>query len=142
MAQVKLGDAVQVHYTGTLADGTVFDSSRDREPLSFTQGEGTLLPAFEKATLGLELGESRTFTVPAAEAYGTYNEELVIQVARSALPADIEPVVGLQLQVGKSPEEMTIVTITEVSETQVLLDANHPLAGEDLTFDVEVVAIA
>ncbi len=141
MANVQEGSQVQVHYTGTLEDGTVFDSSREREPLEFVQGGGMLLPAFETAAEGMVVGETKTFKIPAAEAYGEYNQELVVQVPIEQLPEDIEPIVGMQLQVGKSDEEMTVVTITEVSETQVLLDANHPLAGEELTFEIEILAI-
>jgi peptidylprolyl isomerase len=141
MPGIQDGDQVQVHYTGTLKDGSVFDSSYDREPLAFVQGSGMLLPAFEQATKGMASGEKKTFIIPAGEGYGEYNEDLVVQVERAAFPADIDPIVGLQLQVGKTDEEMSVVTITHVSDTQVLLDANHPLAGEELTFAIEIVAI-
>jgi peptidylprolyl isomerase len=138
MSQVKNGDTVKVHYTGTLADGTVFDSSLEREPLEFTLGEGQLIPGFEKTVLGMSAGESRTVTIPAEEAYGPYREEMVLEVPRTQLPADMQPQVGMQLQVGEEQGEGMVVQITQVSDTNITLDANHPLAGKDLTFNIQL----
>lgn len=138
MSQVKNGDTVKVHYTGTLADGTVFDSSLEREPLEFTLGEGQLIPGFEKTVLGMSAGESRTVTIPAEEAYGPYREEMVLEVPRTQLPPDMQPQVGMQLQVGEEQGEGMVVQITQVSDTNITLDANHPLAGKDLTFNIQL----
>ena len=138
MSQVKNGDTVKVHYTGTLADGTVFDSSLEREPLEFTLGEGQLIPGFEKTVLGMSAGESRTVIIPAEEAYGPYREEMVLEVPRTQLPADMQPQVGMQLQVGEEQGEGMVVQITQVSDTNITLDANHPLAGKDLTFNIQL----
>ena len=138
MSQVKNGDTVKVHYTGTLADGTVFDSSLEREPLEFTLGAGQLIPGFEKTVLGMSAGESRTVTIPAEEAYGPYREEMVLEVPRTQLPADMQPQVGMQLQVGEEQGEGMVVQITQVSDTNITLDANHPLAGKDLTFNIQL----
>lgn len=138
MSQVKNGDTVKVHYTGTLADGTVFDSSLEREPLEFTLGEGQLIPGFEKTVLGMSAGESRTVTIPAEEAYGPYREEMVLEVPRTQLPADMEPQVGMQLQIGEEQGEGMVVQITQVSDSNITLDANHPLAGKDLTFNIQL----
>lgn len=138
MSQVKNGDTVKVHYTGTLADGTVFDSSLEREPLEFTLGEGQLIPGFEKTVLGMSAGESRTVIIPAEEAYGPYREEMVLEVPRTQLPADMEPQVGMQLQIGEEQGEGMVVQITQVSDSNITLDANHPLAGKDLTFNIQL----
>ena len=138
MSQVKNGDTVKVHYTGTLADGTVFDSSLEREPLEFTLGEGQLIPGFEKTVLGMSAGESRTVTIPAEEAYGPYREEMVLEVPRTQLPADMQPQVGMQLQIGEEQGEGMVVQITQVSDSNITLDANHPLAGKDLTFNIQL----
>ncbi|TRO81289.1 FKBP-type peptidyl-prolyl cis-trans isomerase [Desulfuromonas acetexigens] len=138
MSQVKNGDTVKVHYTGTLADGTVFDSSLEREPLEFTLGEGQLIPGFEKTVLGMSAGESRTVIIPAEEAYGPYREEMVLEVPRTQLPPDMQPQVGMQLQVGEEQGEGMLVQITQVTDTNITLDANHPLAGKDLTFNIQL----
>ena len=138
MSQVKNGDTVKVHYTGTLADGTVFDSSLEREPLEFTLGEGQLIPGFEKTVLGMSAGESRTVTIPAEEAYGPYREEMVLEVPRTQPPPDMQPQVGMQLQVGEEQGEGMLVQITQVSDSNITLDANHPLAGKDLTFNIQL----
>lgn len=138
MSQAKNGDFVKVHYTGTLADGTLFDSSREREPLEFTLGEGQLIPGFEKTVLGMTAGESRTVTIPAAEAYGPYREEMVLDVPRNQLPPEMRPEVGMQLQLGEEQDAGMVVRITSVTEAHITLDANHPLAGQDLTFDIQL----
>jgi peptidylprolyl isomerase len=137
MIAAKDGDTVKVHYTGTLADGTVFDSSRERDPLEFTLGQGQLIPGFEKTVLGMTAGESRTVTIPADEAYGPYRDEMVLAVPRSQFPPNVTPELGMQLQVGQDEQAMTVM-ITNISDEEVTLDANHPLAGQDLTFTIEL----
>jgi len=141
MAEAKDGDTVKVHYTGKFEDGTVFDSTDGREPLEFTLGNGQLIAGFEKALIGMNPGESKTSNIPQDEAYGPRNEEMKQVVERNQLPPDLDPQVGMQLQV-KTPEDQTlIVSIAEVSDTHVTLDANHPLAGKDLNFDIQLVEI-
>lgn len=142
MSTVKEGDTVKVHYTGKLNDGTVFDSSEDREPLEFTLGEGQLIPGFEKAVEGLEEGDSTTVEIPTDEAYGERREDLELEVAKNELPDNVEPQVGMQLQMQQQESGQAIpVQITKVEEDKVTLDANHPLAGKDLTFDIELVEV-
>lgn len=141
MAQAKLGDTVTVHYTGRLDDGTVFDSSANRDPLQFTLGQGELIPGFEEAVLGMAPGESKTETIPFDRAYGPYREEMVIEVERQQLPTEIEPAVGQQLQVREESGAVIPVVITDVTDESITLDANHPLAGEELTFDIQLVEI-
>jgi peptidylprolyl isomerase len=134
------GDKVKVHYTGSLDDGTVFDSSKERDPLQFRLGENQLITGFENAVFGMAIGEEKKVRIPAKDAYGDRVGDLVKSVDKKYLPKHIEPEVGMQLQVGEN-EEMTIVTIAEVSEKSVLLDANHPLAGKILNFQIELIDI-
>ncbi len=140
-AQAKNGNTVQVNYTGKLADGTVFDSSVGREPLEFTLGAGQMIPGFEKAVLGMKVGEKKTVTIPADEAYGPRRDEQIVELPREKLPSDLTPEVGQQLQMTRPDGGMIIVAITKVSDKTVTLDANHPLAGKDLTFEIELVKI-
>ncbi|MHA6346136.1 FKBP-type peptidyl-prolyl cis-trans isomerase [Roseivivax sp. CAU 1761] len=141
MTQVKTGDTVRIHYTGTLNDGTTFDSSAGRDPLEFTVGSGQIIPGLDKALPGMSVGDAKSVEVPAAEAYGDAQPEARQAVPREQIPADIPLEVGTQLQV-QTPNGQTMpVTVAEVSETEVTLDANHPLAGKDLTFDIELVEI-
>ncbi|MBE9514547.1 MAG: peptidylprolyl isomerase [Chloroflexi bacterium] len=140
-AQAKDGDTVQVHYTLKLEDGTVFDTSIGGDPLQFTIGDGQLIPGFEQAVVGMSPGESKTVEIPADEAYGPYLEELVMVVDRDQLPEDLQPEVGQQLQIRQPDGQTILVKVIDVSESSVTLDANHPLAGEDLTFDIELVEI-
>ena len=141
MAQAQTGDLVKVHFTGRLADGTIFDTSMEREPLEFTLGEGELIPGFEQAVLGMTTGESRTATILADQAYGPHRAERVIDVERHHLPSDLQPELGQRLQMTR-PDGTTInVVVTTITETQVTLDANHPLAGHDLIFDLILVEI-
>jgi peptidylprolyl isomerase len=140
-AQAKNGDTVQVNYTGKLADGTVFDSSVGREPLEFTLGADQVIPGFEKAVFGMKVGEKKTVTIPVDEAYGPYRDDLVAEVPREKLPEDITPEVGQQLGVKRTDGGTSIVTIISVSDNAVTIDANHPLAGKDLTFEIELVKI-
>jgi peptidylprolyl isomerase len=141
MGQAKPGDTVKVHYTGKLEDGTVFDSSVDREPLAFRLGAGQIIPGFEKAVEELELGEKTTTVIPAVQAYGPWQEEAMVTVARGDLPPDLEPEVGQQLQVQPEGGQPLTVRIVQVNDTQVTLDANHPLAGKDLAFEIELIAV-
>lgn len=142
MAQAKNGDKVKVHYTGRLDDDNVFDSSREKEPLEFQLGSGQLIPGFEEAVLGMTTGETKTFKIQANQAYGEHREELVQQVPRHQFPSDMEVKIGQRFQINQQEEEQPlVVTVTEVSDTFVTIDANHPLAGEDLTFDIELVEI-
>ncbi len=141
MAYVKTNDTVRVHYTGTLTDGTVFDSSNDREPFEFTIGQGMVIPGFENAIVGMNEGDAKTISIPAEDAYGLYQEELVAVVARSQVPPEIGLDIGTILQV-RSPEGgLARVIVKEVSESEVTLDLNHPLAGQDLTFELKLVQI-
>jgi len=137
----KDGDTVKIHYTGTLEDGTTFDTSEGREPLEFTLGEGMVIPGFEKAVYGLQVGKSKTVTIPVEEAYGPYSDDLILVVEREELPADLEPEVGQQLQMQQTDGRTVVVIITDVSEDTITIDANHPLAGKDLTFEIELVEI-
>lgn len=142
MTTAKQGDTVKVHYTGKLEDGTVFDSSSDRDPLEFTIGTGMIIPGFEQAVLGMSPGESKTEVIAPDMAYGPYLQEMVVVVDRAQIPEEIEPEVGQQLHIQHdSTGQLIPVVITEVSGSAVTLDANHPLAGEDLTFDIELVGI-
>jgi peptidylprolyl isomerase len=141
IAQAKQGDTVKVHYTGRLDDGTVFDTSSDRDPLEFTIGTGAIIPGFEQAVIGMAPGESKTETIPTDQAYGPYVEEMVLTVDRQQMPMEVEPEIGQQLQLQHPTGEVIPVVITEVSPSTVTLDANHPLAGESLIFDIKLVEI-
>jgi peptidylprolyl isomerase len=141
MGQAKAGDTVKVHYTGRLDDGSVFDTSADHEPLEFTVGEGQVIPGFENAVVGMNTGESKTARIPAGDAYGPHRSEMVITVERSMFPDDVDPQVDQQVQIRQSNGQSFIATITDVTDEDVTLDANHPLAGKDLTFDIELVEI-
>lgn len=141
MTHAKTGDSVSIHYTGKLQDGTVFDSSRDRDPLQFALGNGEVIPGFEAAVVGMTPGDAKTEVIAAENAYGPRREEMVMVVERQQIPADIPLDVGQQLQL-QGPQGQTVpVMVTNLSEADVTLDANHPLAGETLVFDIELVAI-
>ena len=141
MSIAKNNDTVKVHYTGKLTTGEVFDSSEGREPLEFTVGAGQMIQGFDAAVNGMELNEKKTITIPSEEAYGPVNEGLVQQVERTQLPEDMQPEVGQMLVASGPNGEQHQVTVTAVSEADVTIDANHPLAGKDLIFDVELVEI-
>ena len=141
MAQAKTGDTVKVHYTGKLDDGTVFDTSADREPLQFTIGEGQIIPDFEQAIVGMNLGESKTIQIPSENAYGPHQKEMVMVVDRKEFPDDLKPEVDQRLQVRQPDGQSFAVTVTDVSESKVTLDGNHLLAGKDLTFDIQLAGI-
>lgn len=141
MATAKKGDTVKVHYKGTLTDGTVFDDSNMREPLEFTIGSSRLIPGFENAVEGMEVGASKTVNLSAAQAYGPSRQEMIIAVPRSQVPADIQLQAGLQLTVNQENEQPVVVTVTAFDEKTVTLDGNHPLAGKDLVFEIKLVSI-
>jgi peptidylprolyl isomerase len=132
---------VQVHYTGTLSDGSVFDSSRDSEPIGFTVGTGQVIPGFDNAVIGMEIGEKKTFTIPSAEAYGEHDPRLAQDVPRTELPDDLEIFLGMSLTASGSDGREIALVVTEINDNSVRLDANHPLAGKDLTFAIELVGI-
>jgi FKBP-type peptidyl-prolyl cis-trans isomerase 2 len=139
--EAQKGDTVAVHYTGTLEGGEVFDSSRDRDPLEFEVGSGQVIPGFDRAVEGLEVGQSREVTLSAEEGYGEPREDLVVDVERNQFPDEEEPSVGRQVQVQVAPGQNRVATITNVEDDSVTLDLNHPLAGKELTFAVELVEI-
>ena len=140
MTQVKSGDTVAIHYTGTLLDGSTFDSSEGREPLEFTVGSGQIIPGLDSAMPGMEVGDKKVVKIGSAEAYGDVNPEMRQAVPREGIPADIPLEIGTQLQ---TPNGQAMpVMVVEVDDATVTLDANHPLAGKDLQFDIELVKIA
>ncbi|THH37129.1 peptidylprolyl isomerase [Aliishimia ponticola] len=141
MTQVKNGDTVQIHYTGTLSDGATFDSSAGRDPLSFEVGSGQIIPGLDKALPGMAVGDKKKVEVPCDEAYGPINPGMQQAVPREGIPAEIPLEIGMQLQMQSPEGQIVPVTVLEVTESEVTLDANHPLAGKDLTFDIEVVAV-
>ena len=142
MAEANQGDTVKVHYTGKLVDGLVFDSSANREPLEFIIGEGQIIPGFEEAVVGLGAGDSTTVTVPPEKGYGPYRDDLVMSVERAQLPEDMDPQVGQRLQSEQEDGQTVVFTVTETAEESITLDANHPLAGKDLVFEIELVEVA
>jgi len=141
MKQAKSGDTVKVHYTGTLSDGSQFDSSVGREPLEVTLGSGQVIPGFEGALEGMNEGDSKTVTIPADDAYGPRVDAAVQTIPRSAVPDHIDLQVGQKLQAMAEGGQPVMVTVVELTDDTVSLDANHPLAGEDLTFKLELVEV-
>ncbi|MFC2014846.1 peptidylprolyl isomerase [Chloroflexota bacterium] len=141
MREAENGNIVQVHYTGKLKDGTVFDSSSGGDPLEFTVGAGQMIPGFDKAIPGMKVGESKTVTIPTEDAYGPSRDDLKMEIPRTELPPEIPLNVGQQLQMTQNDGSAVKVTITEVTETSITIDANHFLAGEDLVFEIELVSI-
>ena len=142
MTQAQNGDKVRVHYIGKLEDGTVFDSSQGSEPLEFTIGQGQLIPGFEQGVVGMEPGEAKTVNVPADQAYGPHRPEGIFELDRSEIPAGIPLEVGLRLQANQQNGQTVELTVVDLSENKVTLDGNHPLAGKDLTFDIQLVEIS
>jgi len=135
------GNRVKVHYIGTLEDGEVFDTSRERGPLEFTIGEGQLIKAFEDTVPGMEPGESRKVTVAPENAYGLYRKEMVMIVERSKMPFSLTPRVGMRLEIAMDNKTRAMVAVTDVNDREVTLDGNHPLAGKTLNFEIELVEI-
>ena len=141
MTTAKSGDKVRIHYTGTLDDGTEFDTSAGREPLEFALGGGQVIEGFDDAVDGMTVGESKSVRIPAEQAYGERHDQLVQEVPKTALPDEIEPAVGMQLQ-SRSPEGHVMnLVVTEVADETITVDGNHPLAGQALTFAIELVEI-
>ena len=141
MAQAKNGDTVRVHYRGTLKDGSEFDSSQGREPLQFQVGSGQVIPGFEKQVEGMAVGETSTLTIPADEAYGPRDERQIQIVPRTALPAEMELHIGSGLTATTPNGDQIQLTVIEMNDESITVDGNHPLAGNDLTFEVELVEI-
>jgi peptidylprolyl isomerase len=137
---IEAGKTVKVHYKGTLEDGTVFDSSEGRDPIEFEVGGGTVIPGFEAAVAGMAIDETKSVKIPCDEAYGEVNEDMVGQIPRASLPEDIEPEIGMVLSM-QSPDGEMPVRVIELDEETLTLDANHPLAGQDLTFELTLVAV-
>jgi peptidylprolyl isomerase len=141
MSEAKTGDTVRIHYTGTLTDGSEFDSSAGGDPLEFTIGAGQIIPGLDREIAGMAVGDTKKVTVIADEAYGAREPEAVQEVPREAVPEGINLVVGNRLQATTADGQQMVVTIAAVNDETVTMDANHPLAGEDLIFDVELVEI-
>lgn len=141
MKQASNGDTVKVHYTGRLEDGTIFDSSVNRQPLQFIIGENQVIRGLEQSVIGMATGESKTAKIAAEDAFGPHRMELVLQVDRGQFSEELEPQVNKQVQVSREDGQTFAATITDVSEPTVTLDANHPLAGKDLTFDLQLVDV-
>jgi peptidylprolyl isomerase len=141
MQQVKQGDKIKVHYHGKLTDGTTFDSSEGREPLEFEVGSGAVIPGFDNGVMGMSVGDKKTVTIPADEAYGQRVAELVMDFPKERFPEDMVPEVGMQLMMNNGAGQQFPVTIVEVKDDIITLDANHQLAGQDLVFDLELVDI-
>lgn len=141
MAQVKSGDKIKVHYHGKLTTGETFDSSEGREPLEFEVGSGMVIPGFDSGVTGMTVGEKKTITIPVDEAYGPANPSMVIDMPKDRFPADMELAVGMPLVMSDHQGQQFQVVVKEIKEDTVNLDANHPLAGQDLIFDLELVEI-
>ena len=142
MSQAKPGDTVRIHYTGTLDDGTQFDSSAGRDPLEFTIGSGQVIPGFDKAVEGMTVGDSKSVNIAVNDAYGPRHAQMVQQVPKTALPGDLEPREGMTLQARGNDGQVINLTVTAVGDEHITVDGNHPLAGRDLNFDIELVEIA
>ena len=137
----KTGDTVQVNYTLSLADGTVYETSVGKQPLELVLGKGDFLTAFEEAIVGMKVGESKTITILAADAYGAYRDDLIFTIDRDQLSSEVEPKVGDRLQSMDESGQTMVAVVTAVSDTTITLDANHPLAGKDLTFKIDLLKI-
>jgi peptidylprolyl isomerase len=141
MSQAKAGDTVKIHYTGTLDDGSEFDSSSGRDPLEFTVGSGQVIPGFDKAVEGMAVGDQKKVRIEAEDAYGEPSDQMIQEVPKSALPDDLEPREGMGLQARGQDGRVINLTVTEVGDETITVDGNHPLAGKPLTFDIELVSI-
>lgn len=142
MQQVKSGDTVKVHYHGKLTNGETFDTSEGREPLEFQVGAGQVIKGFDDAVMAMNIGDKKTVNIPVDDAYGQKSADMMMEYPKSEFPDDMKPEIGMQLVMHDETGRQIPVTITEVKETVVVLDANHPLAGEDLIFEIELVSIA
>ncbi|MBS4043091.1 MAG: peptidylprolyl isomerase [Chitinophagaceae bacterium] len=142
MQEVKKGDTIKIHYHGTLNDGSIFDSSKQREPLEFEVGSGMVIPGFDEGVMQMKVGDVKTIHIPFAEAYGPVQEEMIIDFPRTQFPADMEPVAGMQLQMSDRSGQNFPVVVVSSNDEFVKLDANHPLAGKDLTFELELMEIS
>lgn len=141
MAQANSGDTVKITYTGKLNDGTVFDSSEGRDPLEFVIGENTIIPTLEASVIGMNIGDKATVEVTAENAYGPHQPDAIQTVQRSMIPAEVELAIGAQLQATAPDGQVLVLTVASIEATTVTLDGNHPLAGQDLTFDIELMEI-
>ncbi len=142
MTEAQNGKTVKVHYTGKLENGEVFDSSQGREPLEFTIGQGQMIPGFEAAVIGMKPGETKTSEKISADQAYSYHDELVVEIGRDQLPENITPEVGQRLQAQQADGQVMVVTVTDTTDETVTLDGNHPLAGKDLYFDLEIVEVS
>lgn len=141
MQEAKKEDSVKVNYTGKLADGTVFDSSANREPLQFKLGAGEVIPGFEEAIIGMQEGTKKTVNISSDQAYGPYQDDLVIEVSKNKLPDNLKLELGQKLTMKMNDNSQIMVTVTDIRDEAISIDANHPLAGKDLTFDIELIGI-
>lgn len=141
MPQAQEGNRVRVHYIGKLSDGTVFDSSEGKDPLEFILGGGMVIPGFDDAITGLELGESITALIPAEKAYGLRNDEMIIVIEKNQFPPHLNPRIGDKYQIPQGDGQIAMLTVTDIGDEAITLDANHELAGKDLTFDITLVEI-
>ena len=141
MSVATKGNKVKVHYTGKLNDGTVFDSSEDREPLEFVLGDGNMIKGFDTAVQGMELGSNKSVVIPSVEAYGEKREDMMVDIPVDQVPADIKPEIGMDLSIQNQEGQPMPVKVVHVDEEKITLDANHPLAGQDLNFDIKLVEI-
>jgi peptidylprolyl isomerase len=141
MAQANSGDTVKITYTGKLNDGTVFDSSEGRDPLEFVIGENTIIPTLEASVIGMNIGDKATVEVTAENAYGPHQPDAIQTVERSMIPAEVELAIGAQLQATAPDGQVLVLTVASIEDTTVTLDGNHPLAGQDLTFDIELMEV-
>ena len=141
MSHAKSGDTVKIHYTGTLDDGTQFDSSSGRDPLEFTLGTGQVIPGFDKAVEGMAVGDQKSVNIPAGDAYGPRHDQMIQEVPKSALPEGLEPTEGMGLQAQGQDGRTINLTVTAIGEDTITVDGNHPLAGQALNFEIELVEI-
>lgn len=141
MSVASKGNAVKVHYTGRLSDGTVFDSSANRDPLGFTLGDGNMIKGFDAAVYGMGVGEEKSITIPCIEAYGEKREDMMLEIPIAQVPAHINPEIGMELSLQNQAGQPVPVKVAHIDEEKITLDANHPLAGQDLIFDIKLVEI-
>ena len=138
---VQSGDTIKIHYHGRLTDGTTFDSSEGRSPLEFTVGSGSVIKGFDDGVKGMSVGDKKTIEIPFAEAYGSEDPSMIVEFPVDRLPEDLKPEIGMQLNMNNNSGQQFPVVITEITEENIILNANHPLAGKDLIFDLELVEI-